>query len=114
MCRVDSIGALIGNVEIESSRTGTIRITLNRDEYPDSGSIQLSTSADTWIEDTYRQIEVNQREFVFENVPPGAVSVLLVGRPIPLDRVNGAFTNKPLSTWVVIVEEGETSEVEFD
>ena len=106
----------LDDLEISGAYPGrvTVRIELEEDSPIASASLEATNWSDNMNGVFFMEsqnLNKETQELNFENVPPGEYTVQL--RSKPKANANGSFSINTIKTLRIMVEENETTEVEF-
>jgi hypothetical protein len=103
----------LGQLRLKHEKPVTLRVTINRETYPDATSLSLhgtnvenSRNREIVLKDGQSQVEVL-------GVEAGIFYVMLMGRSEPEDPISGSFKTKSIAGNNIAAKAGDTIEVNF-
>ena len=103
----------LGQLRLKHEKPVTLRVTINRETYPDATSLSLNgTNAENFrpreivLKDGQTQVEVL-------GVEAGVFYVMLMGKSEPEDPISGSFKTKSIASNNIAAKAGDTIEINF-
>lgn len=103
----------LGQLRLKHEKPVTLRVTINRETYPDATSLSLNgTNVENF---RHREIVLKEGQTQVEvsGLEAGIFYLMLMGRSEPEDPISGSFKTKSIASNNIAAKAGDTIEVDF-